>query len=603
MNLENMKKRSSQFLKKPLNNLILDTFPSIEEDKARFNKKKLLLLLSKKRFDDAYKFTLKNIGSNIIDHETWYLMGISCRGKGDISSASVCLKNGLSINSQSINLIVAYCLNCIDQSLFEDSLTSLKNLNDDKDYPEISNVYALTYKGLKINSLALTYFIKVLRSGVSIENIFYNYATFLSSIGKHRIAIKYYKKFNILFPDNIDSLFNTSSSFISLRNFKDAKIILSQILLKNPDHLNSLMNIAIIQTMNTEYLKAKISYKEILSLSPNNLRCLIDYSNILFKLKDFNEAIRFIKKAVSLDTSNIEALNIYAASLYELKNYQDSIVKSLKVLELEPLNLHALMNIINAYYFSKDWLALDLYMNKLREVDACNPLLASLDPLFSYDQGKINKSNFIKNPLGYLKQYNIKDYTKDSEDLLDDLIDLSRNLPSEEDPIGKTTVKGLQTLPIIFERNNPCVTSLNDILIKCIFDYKDFYKDYNDLFIQQWPKQSYLQGWTVFLKDQGLQNSHNHLSGWLSGVIYLKIPKVCSYDNGSIKFSLHGYDYPFQKKTIPHKILEPITGSIILFPSSLYHSTIPFRSDDERISLAFDLLPGENGKRIGLGNF
>jgi hypothetical protein len=32
-------------------------------------------------------------------------------------------------------------------------------------------------------------------------------------------------------------------------------------------------------------------------------------------------------------------------------------------------------------------------------------------------------------------------------------------------------------------------------------------------------------------------------------------------------------------------------GDIVLFPSSLFHRTIPFNSNEERICIAFDLKP------------
>ena len=34
----------------------------------------------------------------------------------------------------------------------------------------------------------------------------------------------------------------------------------------------------------------------------------------------------------------------------------------------------------------------------------------------------------------------------------------------------------------------------------------------------------------------------------------------------------------------------PEPGAVVLFPSYLYHRTIPFRSDQQRISIAFDVL-------------
>jgi hypothetical protein len=35
----------------------------------------------------------------------------------------------------------------------------------------------------------------------------------------------------------------------------------------------------------------------------------------------------------------------------------------------------------------------------------------------------------------------------------------------------------------------------------------------------------------------------------------------------------------------------PKVGDIVLFPSSLFHRTIPFESNEQRICIAFDLKP------------
>ena len=42
----------------------------------------------------------------------------------------------------------------------------------------------------------------------------------------------------------------------------------------------------------------------------------------------------------------------------------------------------------------------------------------------------------------------------------------------------------------------------------------------------------------------------------------------------------------------PEVIYNPNVGDIVLFPSSLYHETIPFSTKDERIIVSFDLMPG-----------
>jgi len=70
----------------------------------------------------------------------------------------------------------------------------------------------------------------------------------------------------------------------------------------------------------------------------------------------------------------------------------------------------------------------------------------------------------------------------------------------------------------------------------------------------------------------------------------LKIPKTLKENQGAIKFTLTGYDYPFDKK-LPSLVHIPKIFDIALFPSSLFHETIPFSSQEERHVIAFDIMP------------
>ena len=82
-----------------------------------------------------------------------------------------------------------------------------------------------------------------------------------------------------------------------------------------------------------------------------------------------------------------------------------------------------------------------------------------------------------------------------------------------------------------------------------------------------------------------------HKLGWLSGSIYLKIPTGSSSSEGNIVFSLNGGDYPTGSKIFPERELDIKTGDIVLFPSSIFHRTLPFDSDENRVTLAFDIKP------------
>jgi len=66
--------------------------------------------------------------------------------------------------------------------------------------------------------------------------------------------------------------------------------------------------------------------------------------------------------------------------------------------------------------------------------------------------------------------------------------------------------------------------------------------------------------------------------------------KLLDKKEGSIILELCGDDYPEDKK-LPSIMHPPKVYDLILFPSSLFHRTIPFKSNDERHSIAFDLVP------------
>ena len=107
---------------------------------------------------------------------------------------------------------------------------------------------------------------------------------------------------------------------------------------------------------------------------------------------------------------------------------------------------------------------------------------------------------------------------------------------------------------------------------------------------RSFPKILSLNGWVVRLLNGGHQTEHIHQARWLSGVFYLQVPKYANQEEGSIEFGLWGYSYPILNDNYPRKRYYPKNGYIILFPSSLFHRTIPFHSNKEIMSIAFDLI-------------
>ena len=77
----------------------------------------------------------------------------------------------------------------------------------------------------------------------------------------------------------------------------------------------------------------------------------------------------------------------------------------------------------------------------------------------------------------------------------------------------------------------------------------------------------------------------------MSGSLYFEIPKKIEKNDGNIVFSMTGANYPSNGFDFKEQVVETIKGGIVLFPSSLFHNTIPFKSNEERMTIAFDIIP------------
>ena len=56
-------------------------------------------------------------------------------------------------------------------------------------------------------------------------------------------------------------------------------------------------------------------------------------------------------------------------------------------------------------------------------------------------------------------------------------------------------------------------------------------------------------------------------------------------------YSTDGDDYPRLHDNFPSRIVDIQVGDLVLFPSSLFHRTVPFHADQERVCVAFDVKP------------
>ena len=223
------------------------------------------------------------------------------------------------------------------------------------------------------------------------------------------------------------------------------------------------------------------------------------------------------------------------------------------------------------------------------EVDDVNLKVAAFASFIAERQKKDTAHKFCRNPLDFLHFSNLSSHTEDSNSFITEVIEELCNVRSTWQPPAQSVRKGFQTRGDLFKNPKENLLALKSIILNEIESYYARFKNETCLFIKKWPVEKNISAWHVVLKEQGHNVLHLHQTGWLSGVIYLKVVPSLGKDEGAIQFDLAGAGY--YDANVPKITYNPQIGDMVFFPSSLHHRTIPFTTDTSRIIVSFDLNP------------
>jgi tetratricopeptide (TPR) repeat protein len=98
--------------------------------------------------------------------------------------------------------------------------------------------------------------------------------------------------------------------------------------------------------------------------------------------------------------------------------------------------------------------------------------------------------------------------------------------------------------------------------------------------------------WSSLMREQGFHVNHLHPQGWVSSCYYATVPDVAKDQDtkqGWIKFGEPELDVALNEPI--RRAVQPVPGRLVLFPSYMWHGTIPFREDALRTTIAFDAVP------------
>lgn len=97
--------------------------------------------------------------------------------------------------------------------------------------------------------------------------------------------------------------------------------------------------------------------------------------------------------------------------------------------------------------------------------------------------------------------------------------------------------------------------------------------------------------WSVRLRSGGHHSNHVHPQGWISSALYVSLPPKKEGEAEDAGWLTLGQpDDKLGLDVTPFRKIQPKPGQLVLFPSWMWHGTVPFE-DGERLTVAFDVRP------------
>ncbi len=364
---------------------------------------------------------------------------------------------------------------------------------------------------------------------------------------------------------SFENYYERANILASQQRFDDAIEAYRNALTVRPLDLEAHLNLGLVLQAADRCDEAIACYEAAVAIAPGFAETQIRLGGALSQKGEMTAAVVALRRAIALDPFAARPQMQLAQTLRNLGDLSGAETSFRCALELEPEHVEA------RAYFSM--LLQQTGKEKEAEVLLDYPLLLRTRQLEHVDGWPADEA------------FN------------DDLAQCVLHHPTLTRDVRATATRGgSQTLEILDSREGP-ILALKRFIDESVTAYlQTVSQDAKHIFVTPPPATWLLRGWAVLLRSGGHQLPHFHPAAFISGVYYLRVPEVvktCGVtEAGFLKFG-HPTDGTRHEDVQVARLncsIRPEEGMIVLFPSYFWHYTVPFESDEERISIAFDVI-------------
>jgi len=463
---------------------------------------------------------------------------------------------------------------------------------------------------------------RALRLKPDLAELHCNIGILQGQLGRHADAAESYARALAIKPSLTMAHYNRGTALQALGRWEEAADAYRLSVASQPDHVASHGNLGAVLQAQGDLGGAVASYQRALALGPHP-RLHFNLATAYRNQGRLDLAVASFEAALAMQPQYPDAWNNLGEVLRDQGSFDDAVACFERALEQSADTAEAHYNLgtvlvdggrfdqaISHFRQSalRDWrdrVLLCLYKSnqfhafgvelQQRLNDAAGhraPLLANLSAHHAASFGVADACRFCPRPMDFVHHGRIEELAQPGSELLAELI---RDVASAEIAARKQgrLHNGEQSAGNLFKRPEPSFRALAALVAGAVSAYREQHAAAACVYASEFPRDvAFSSSWFVKMRTGGHLTSHIHETGWLSGVLYLAMPpRSPGSDEGCIEFSTDGDGYPRQHDNFGVKVVSPAVGDIVLFPSSLFHRTIPFSAASDRICIAFDVAP------------
>lgn len=167
---------------------------------------------------------------------------------------------------------------------------------------------------------------------------------------------------------------------------------------------------------------------------------------------------------------------------------------------------------------------------------------------------------------------------------------------ASREPVYQSVRGGSQTAGQLFGRDDPVILATEGALRVAVEDWLSTLavSPPHPFLARKQRSVHFVGSWSVRLRSSGRHANHLHPKGWASSAFYVALPDTIFASEDASQAGWLQLGQPLEDLELdlpPRRIIQPRPGRLVLFPSYMWHGTVPFESDASRLTVAFDMQP------------